>query len=122
LIPIDSVDHGIINRNEIFIFTFIFYLRRLPSNSSLYQTKHTPKGHQTYQQSISLGLSDQNEHLIELPSDIFLTSRTGDYFLVSSFFFNLTMFMIEPIDSPQRHHRIRKTNTRHILKDSMYIR
>jgi hypothetical protein len=66
----------VINQNEIFIF--IIHLQRLASNSSLYQAKHNPQGHRTYQQTGPLGLPDQNEHLIELPSDIFLTSRTGD--------------------------------------------
>ncbi|CAF0753356.1 unnamed protein product [Rotaria sp. Silwood1] len=44
------------------------------SNSALYQAKHNSQGHRNYQQR--LNFPDHTEHLIELPSDIFLSSRT----------------------------------------------
>ncbi|CAF2525734.1 unnamed protein product [Rotaria sp. Silwood2] len=47
-----------------------------PLTPSFYGTKHDSHIHQHHQRTIPLGLSDQSEHLIELPSDIFLTSRT----------------------------------------------
>ncbi|CAF2650945.1 unnamed protein product [Rotaria sp. Silwood2] len=46
------------------------------SNSALYQAKHNPQEHRNYQQPLPLNLPDHTEHLIELPSDIFLSSRT----------------------------------------------
>jgi hypothetical protein len=39
------------------------------------QAKHNPQGHH---QALPLNLPNHSEHFIELPSDIFLSSRTGD--------------------------------------------
>lgn len=57
---------------------FIFCLLRIPSNSALYRAKYNSPGHQSYHQTLPLSVPENNEHLIELPSDIF-TSRTGDF-------------------------------------------
>ena len=63
------------------------YLLSNPSNSTLYQAKHNPQGYRNYQQSIPLTLPDHSEHLIDLPSDIFLTSRIGKPIPLLIFYF-----------------------------------
>ncbi|UJR35904.1 hypothetical protein I4U23_028647 [Adineta vaga] len=52
-----------------------FNRSQFPANSSLFLAKHNFPGYKNYQQTVPLSLPDHSEHLIELPSDIFLTAR-----------------------------------------------
>ncbi|CAF0730608.1 unnamed protein product [Rotaria sordida] len=69
------------------------------SNSALYQAKRNPQQYRNYQQPLPLNLPDHTEHLIELPSDIFLSSRT------------------ELIGSSQHHDQTRTSKPGSVSKD-----
>ena len=59
---------------------FFFFINRNLSNSALYRAKHQTRPEpRTNPAAVPLSLPDHTEHYIELPSDIFLTTRTGDY-------------------------------------------
>ncbi|CAF3539007.1 unnamed protein product [Adineta steineri] len=73
------------------------------TNSTLYLARHNLQGYKNYQQSIPLGLPDHSEHLIELPSDIFLTSKR------------------EQDESPQRHRSLHRSKSRKVRRHKTVV-
>ena len=93
---------------------FILFFERNPSISTFYDSKRNTNAHRSYP-----NLSNQSEHFVDLPCDVFRTPRTSNTYILLYLFYNL---ILEGSNSPQRHVKTKQTLTsRESMNDLKYL-